>query len=136
MSIGQNLRDIRNQKNKSLRDVEAETGINRGYLSRLERDQIPNAPFSRLKELAEYYDVDIMSIVKEDAEEDLKTKLKKENVDKPKKEEKIIKRSYYLTKKQVKMILKLNAEYVDKDMSQLVGEAIEEYYEFNMAFKD
>jgi H2-forming N5,N10-methylenetetrahydromethanopterin dehydrogenase-like enzyme len=48
-----------------------------------------------------------------------------------KKEEKVkkTKRSYYLTNQQMKKVLLLNAEYLEKDMSEIVGEAIEEYYE-------
>jgi transcriptional regulator with XRE-family HTH domain len=73
MGFGKKLREIRHMTGKSLRDVEIETNINRGYLSRLEREEIPNAPFSRLEELAEYYGVDVATIVKDD--EDWKMKL-------------------------------------------------------------
>ena len=154
MTIGEKLREIRNNRNQSLRDVEEDTGITRGYISRLERDEIPNAALSRYKELADYYGVSIESIVNPDknSKKDLKLKFKKEDMKKENKEDKAteslkntsasneeeekIKRSYYLTEKQIKMVLKLNAEFMEKDMSQIVGKAIENYYSFQMEFKE
>lgn len=50
------------------------------------------------------------------------------NKEKPK-EAKKTKRSYYLTDKQIKRVLLMNAEFMNKDMSEIVGEAINEYYE-------
>lgn len=39
------------------------------------------------------------------------------------------KRSYYLTKEQIRKVLLLNAEFPDDSMQDIVGRAIEEYYD-------
>ena len=49
--------------------------------------------------------------------------------EKKEKEVETAKRSYYLTDKQIKRVLLMNAEFRDKSMSEIVGEAINEYYE-------
>ena len=69
MKFGKKFREIRKSKGKSLREVEADTGITRGYLSRFERDLIPNASLSRMEELADYYNVDLQSIIAGDEQE-------------------------------------------------------------------
>ncbi|MFP4457908.1 MAG: helix-turn-helix domain-containing protein [Clostridia bacterium] len=69
MEIGSKFREIRKSQDKSLRDVERDTGITRGYLSRFERDKIPNASLSRMEELADYYGVDINTIITSDEQE-------------------------------------------------------------------
>jgi len=52
-----------------------------------------------------------------------------ENIGKEEKEANTTKRSYYLTDEQIKRVLLLNAEFRDKSMSDIVGDAIDEYYE-------
>ena len=69
MKFGTKFREIRNEQEKSLRDVERDTGITRGYLSRFERNKIPNASFSRMETLADYYGVDINTIITSDEQE-------------------------------------------------------------------
>ena len=63
--VGKKFRQIRKMKEKSLGDVSRETGINKGYLSRLERNKIPNVPLSRLEELADYYNIDLSNLLRE-----------------------------------------------------------------------
>lgn len=72
-NIGKKFRKIRESKGLSLGDVMRRTKISKGYLSRLERGKIPNVSLSRLEELADFYNVDLASLLSE--EKDWKEKL-------------------------------------------------------------
>lgn len=60
MRLGQKLRETREAKGKSLRDVERETGnrISNGYLSLLESNSVKQPSPIHLKLLAEYFGSD------------------------------------------------------------------------------
>lgn len=55
-TLGSRLRELRAQKNLSLRDVERLSGVNSGYLSQLERDEIASPGPSTLQKLAAAYE--------------------------------------------------------------------------------
>ncbi|MGY1498600.1 helix-turn-helix domain-containing protein [Streptomyces sp. QTS52] len=46
------MRAIREARNMSLRELEEETGLNRGYLSRLERGEIHETGEQKVREVA------------------------------------------------------------------------------------
>lgn len=46
------IRGIRNGRNLSLRELEAKTGLDRGYLSRLEREQIRDVGSEQVRRVA------------------------------------------------------------------------------------
>ncbi|WP_437090119.1 helix-turn-helix domain-containing protein [Streptomyces sp. enrichment culture] len=47
------IRGIREGRNMSLRELEAQTGLNRGYLSRLEREQVGDCGSEQVRRVAE-----------------------------------------------------------------------------------
>jgi transcriptional regulator with XRE-family HTH domain len=47
------IRGIRQGRNLSLRELEAQTGLNRGYLSRLEREQVQDVGSEQVRRVAE-----------------------------------------------------------------------------------
>ncbi|MEV8045907.1 helix-turn-helix transcriptional regulator [Streptomyces griseoluteus] len=49
---GTMIRGIRNGRNLSLRELEAKTGLDRGYLSRLEREQIRDVGSEQVRRVA------------------------------------------------------------------------------------
>jgi transcriptional regulator with XRE-family HTH domain len=55
--LAQQLRQLRALRDKSLREVEKETGISNAYLSQLERGKSENPSPHKLHKLADYYDV-------------------------------------------------------------------------------
>ncbi|MBK3631617.1 helix-turn-helix domain-containing protein [Streptomyces asoensis] len=55
---GQAIRAWRLARNLSIRQVETLTGMNRGYLSRLERGQIRTTSESRIQRVATVLDID------------------------------------------------------------------------------
>jgi transcriptional regulator with XRE-family HTH domain/Zn-dependent peptidase ImmA (M78 family) len=55
-TLGSRLRELRTQKGLSLRDVERLSGVNSGYLSQLERDEIASPGPATLQKLAVAYD--------------------------------------------------------------------------------
>lgn len=59
---GTRIRDLRNELDLSLRVFEAQTGINRSYLSRLETGQIRSPDAGRLRAVALALGVDIDAI--------------------------------------------------------------------------
>lgn len=56
-TIGKFLKEARNDKNLSLRAVEAETGISNAYLSQLESDKINEPSPNLLFKLCEFYGI-------------------------------------------------------------------------------
>jgi len=46
------IRDIRHARKMSLRELEAQTGLNRGYLSRVERAQIQHVGPDQVRDMA------------------------------------------------------------------------------------
>ncbi|MFE0727892.1 helix-turn-helix domain-containing protein [Streptomyces antibioticus] len=54
---GQAIRAVRVARNLSIRQVEKLTGLNRGYLSRLERGQIKTAADDRIQRVATALDI-------------------------------------------------------------------------------
>jgi transcriptional regulator with XRE-family HTH domain len=65
LTLGQKLKDAREQKRKSLRDIERETGnrISNGYLSLLESNAVKQPSPIHLKLLAEYFDLDYAELM-------------------------------------------------------------------------
>jgi transcriptional regulator with XRE-family HTH domain len=57
-SLGTELRDVRNLRKLSLRDVEQATGISNAYLSQLENDKVTKPSPHFLHKLAKLYAVD------------------------------------------------------------------------------
>jgi transcriptional regulator with XRE-family HTH domain len=55
LTLGERLRAARSEKGLSLRDVERESGVNSGYLSQLERDEIASPGPTTLQKLAAAY---------------------------------------------------------------------------------
>lgn len=55
--LGKQLRQLRALQDKSLRQIEQETGISNAYLSQLERGKAENPSPHKLHKLADYYDV-------------------------------------------------------------------------------
>ncbi|MFJ8110470.1 helix-turn-helix domain-containing protein [Streptomyces sp. NPDC096132] len=55
---GPMIRGIRQGRKLSLRELEAQTGLNRGYLSRLEREQVQDVGSEQVRRVAEALDVD------------------------------------------------------------------------------
>lgn len=55
-TLGSRLRELRSQKKLSLREVERLSGVNSGYLSQLERDEIASPGPSTLQKLAATYE--------------------------------------------------------------------------------
>ncbi|MCZ0207940.1 helix-turn-helix domain-containing protein [Streptomyces sp. UMAF16] len=49
---GRMIRGIRQGRGLSLRELEAQTGLNRGYLSRLEREQVREVGSEQLRRVA------------------------------------------------------------------------------------
>ncbi|HKW93137.1 MAG TPA: helix-turn-helix transcriptional regulator [Methylomirabilota bacterium] len=49
---GQAVRAIRQARKMSLRELQAKTGLNRGYLSRLEREQIRDSGEEQVRKVA------------------------------------------------------------------------------------
>lgn len=47
------IRGIRTGRKLSLRELEAQTGLNRGYLSRLEREQVRDVGSEQVRRVAE-----------------------------------------------------------------------------------
>jgi transcriptional regulator with XRE-family HTH domain len=64
--IWENLRLLRKDKNKSLKDVSEDLGIDLSYLSRLERGENKNVSFEKIYNLASYYNVTIEQLVNND----------------------------------------------------------------------
>jgi transcriptional regulator with XRE-family HTH domain len=56
MTLGGKLKQLRNIKGLTLRDVEEKTGISNGYLNQLEQDKIKKPSPHILHTLAEFYD--------------------------------------------------------------------------------
>src|ERR1700733_409719 len=54
--LGERLRAIRTERGLSLREVERRSGVNSGYLSQLERNEIANPTPSVLQKVARAYD--------------------------------------------------------------------------------
>jgi len=54
-TLGERLREVRTDKGLSLRDVERKSGVNSGYLSQLERDEIASPGPATLQKLAAAY---------------------------------------------------------------------------------
>jgi transcriptional regulator with XRE-family HTH domain len=52
------IRGIRNGRKLSLRELEAKSGLNRGYLSRLEREQVQDVGSEQVRRVAKALDVD------------------------------------------------------------------------------
>ncbi|MFC9949236.1 helix-turn-helix domain-containing protein [Streptomyces prasinus] len=50
---GRMIRGIREGRKLSLRELEAQTGLNRGYLSRLEREQVGDVGSEQLRRVAD-----------------------------------------------------------------------------------
>lgn len=50
---GRMIRGIRTGRKLSLRELEAKTGLNRGYLSRLEREQVRDVGSEQVRRVAE-----------------------------------------------------------------------------------
>ena len=50
---GRMIRGIRTGRKLSLRELEARTGLNRGYLSRLEREQVRDVGSEQVRRVAE-----------------------------------------------------------------------------------
>ena len=63
MSLGSELKRIRNLRGFSLREVERATGISNAYLSQLERSKASNPSPKVLKKIAEHYGVDYESLM-------------------------------------------------------------------------
>jgi len=57
MTLGQALKEARQRREWSLRDVERQSNISNGYLSQLESDSVRNPSPRHLHELAELYGV-------------------------------------------------------------------------------
>jgi transcriptional regulator with XRE-family HTH domain len=51
------IRGIREGRKLSLRELEAQTGLNRGYLSRLEREQVQDVGSEQLRRVADALEV-------------------------------------------------------------------------------
>ncbi|HXP36838.1 MAG TPA: XRE family transcriptional regulator [Solirubrobacteraceae bacterium] len=62
-TLGSRLRELRTQKNLSLRDVERLSGVNSGYLSQLERDEIASPGPSTLQKLAAAYEESVTALM-------------------------------------------------------------------------
>ncbi|MEU9597243.1 helix-turn-helix domain-containing protein [Streptomyces sp. NPDC048109] len=50
---GHMMRAVREARKLSLRELEAKTGLNRGYLSRLEREQVGDCGSEQVRRVAE-----------------------------------------------------------------------------------
>jgi len=61
--LADELRRIRGIRNKSLRQVEKETGISNAYLSQMERGEAANPSPSKLHALAQCYEVPYESLM-------------------------------------------------------------------------
>jgi transcriptional regulator with XRE-family HTH domain len=61
--VGEYLKKIREDKNLSLRDVEAETGISNSYLSQLESGKIKEPSPNLLHKLSEFYGVSYETVM-------------------------------------------------------------------------
>jgi len=55
---GRMIRGIRTGRKLSLRELEAKSGLNRGYLSRLEREQVQDVGSEQVRRVAKALDVD------------------------------------------------------------------------------
>src|SRR4051812_21886456 len=64
LSFGQRLRKLRDGLGLSLREVERRSGINSGYLSQLERDEIARPSPAILQKLAETYDEPVTALMR------------------------------------------------------------------------
>lgn len=60
------IRGIRKGRKLSLRELEAQTGLNRGYLSRLEREQVKDVGSEQVRRVAAALDVDESLILQEE----------------------------------------------------------------------
>jgi transcriptional regulator with XRE-family HTH domain len=60
------IRGIREGRKLSLRELEAQTGLNRGYLSRLEREQVKDVGSEQVRRVAAALDVDESLILDEE----------------------------------------------------------------------
>ncbi|MFB6619432.1 helix-turn-helix domain-containing protein [Streptomyces rochei] len=60
------IRDIRRARKMSLPELEAQTGLNRGYLSRLEREQIQDTGTEQVRKVATALRVDEDLIAEEE----------------------------------------------------------------------
>ena len=65
MKIGDQLRHIRKERGLTLKEVSNNTGIDIGYLSKIERNLI-NVSFEKIKILADNYNISLDSLVQED----------------------------------------------------------------------
>lgn len=63
-SLGEKLRQYRNLKGATLRDVYTGTGISNGYLNQLEQDKVKNPSPHILHKLAEFYNVPYERLLK------------------------------------------------------------------------
>lgn len=63
---GRMIRGIREGRKLSLRELEAQTGLNRGYLSRLEREQVKDVGSEQVRRVAAALDVDESLILDEE----------------------------------------------------------------------
>lgn len=59
----QNLRDIRKRKGMSLKDVSDATGIDSGYLSKLERGIVENIGFEKMLELLNLLEISVQDFL-------------------------------------------------------------------------
>lgn len=63
---GRMIRGIRTGRNMSLRELEAKSGLNRGYLSRLEREQVQDVGSEQVRRVAAALEVDEGLILNEE----------------------------------------------------------------------
>ena len=63
MSLGSELKRIRNLRGFSLREVERATGISNAYLSQLERSKASNPSPKMLRKIADHYGIDYESLM-------------------------------------------------------------------------
>jgi len=62
-NLGSRLRSLREQRGKSLREIERVASINSGYLSQLERGAVAQPTPSMIQRLSEAYDVPLSELM-------------------------------------------------------------------------
>lgn len=114
-------------RRKENKEAIKNAGIDMGILDSLSD---LDTPVDKEKKTIQKGNENIEKVVKKETNKANKSEKIKKMVKRKNSEHKS-KRSYMLTDKQVEMVYLLRAKYWDKDLSDIVGEAIEEYYKRN-----
>lgn len=119
MTLGQKLKALRKKNNKSLRQVQKQTGISNSYLSELENDRKENPSMDILKKLADLYEVDLSYFVASENTINSLSQDEKEFFEEILKDEKrktLLRESRDMSEDDLKKVIKIMKAFKDGDL--------------------